>query len=681
MAYDIILIIATLIVFVLLIIIKKFVSRIATLKKELQDANDNQTLLDNLPLPIFYKDENGKIIYKNSSFDISFGINTKETIGYLSKYTSKPKERITLKFDNNIEKSVSVYTSIILAQNKDKKGTIGAIFDTSGFKKDIDSLIEWKKRYSLSVDGCGYGVWDWDIVNSNIYFSLKWKEIMGYDSSEDISSLNSWLNLVDARDMARVNEALNKHLNKQSEVFIIEHRLRLSKSVKWINIRGKALFDSFGKAIRMTGLIIDISERKKIEHELSKSQKLFATFMDNLPAIAFIKDTKQRYIYLNNFYENYIGFKEWRNRTVDEIFDKQTAKNIKENDRRAFYEGVKKHEEVIPNAEGIPKYFEAYKFPIDNGNDEKLLCGFGIDITKEKVYQEKIRLYAEIFNNTSEAIIITDEKKNILIVNKAFEKSTGYAFYEVQGKNPSFLAANEQDREIFDAIDKSLEKDGYYFGEVLNTSKTGQPLPMLISANNIKSQQGKITNYFMIFQNIEEIKENEKKLKKLANYDVLTKLPNRFLFEDRLKRSITNVKRVRSKMALIFIDLDNFKAVNDTLGHDAGDFVLMQVAKKLTKSIRNNDTVARLGGDEFVMILENIKDVKSLNILCKKILQNLNVPFKLLDEAYAINASLGVSICPVHSTDYNELIKFADIAMYKAKNSGKNAAVIYNAND
>ncbi len=681
MEYDIRIIIAIVIlaILILLMVIKSLVSKISILEKKLREESGNKKLLDNLPFPIFYKDKNAKIVYKNKAFISNFGINIKTTTDYLCKYSSKPKEQMILNFDNNIQKSVLIYVSTILDENRDKKGSIGAIFDISSFKKDIDALIEWKKRYSLSVDGCGYGMWDWDIINSNIYCSVQWKEIMGYDSSEEINSLNSWLNLVDTRDMARVNEALNKHLNKRSEIFVIEHRLRLSKSVKWINIRGKALFDHNGNAIRMTGLIIDISQRKRIENELSKSQKLFATFMDNLPAIAFIKDTKQRYIYLNNFYENYIGFKEWRNKTVDEIFDEQTAKNIKDNDRRAFYEGVKKHEEIIPNAEGVPKYFEAYKFPIDNGNDEKLLCGFGIDVTKEKVYQEKIRLYAEIFNNTSEGILITDNKQNIVVANKAFEKSTGYSIYEIRGKHPNFLKSDDQDEEIFNTINKSLEKDGYYFGEVLNKSKEGQALPVLMSINNIKDKRGEITNYFVIFQNIEEIKENEKKLKKLANYDVLTKLPNRFLFEDRLKRSISAVKRAHTKIALVFVDLDNFKSVNDSLGHDAGDYVLIKVAEKLIQSVRDNDTVARLGGDEFVMILENIKDIKSLKIVCEKILQNLNIPFKLVDKTYKVNASLGVSISPLHTVDYNELIKFADIAMYEAKNSGKNNVVVYSA--
>lgn len=478
-------------------------STISSLKQELQFERKNKKLLDALPIPVFYKDKNAKIVYKNSAFISNFGINTQETSSYLSKYASKPKEQITLKFDNNIEKPVLLYISTILDENRNKEGSIGTIFDVSNFKKDIDILVEWKKRYSLGVEGCGYGIWDWDIVNSDIYFSAQWKEIMGYDSSQEINSLNSWLNLVDARDMARVNEALNRHLNGKSKIFIIEHRLRLSKNVKWINIRGKALFDHNGNAIRMTGLIIDISRRKRIENELSKSQKLFATFMDNLPAIAFIKDTKHRYIYLNNFYENYIGFKEWKDRTVDEIFDRKTAENIIENDRKAFYEGIKKHEEMIPNEEGLPQYFEAYKFPIDSGNDEKLLCGFGVDITQEKVYQEKIFLYTEIFNSTSDSIFITDEKQRVISINQAFEKYTGYNIHDVKGKTPSFLRVYDQDKEVFSVINKSPKKDGRYLEKVLNISKSGSAISAFVNIGSIKNSMGRVTNYFVIYKNTE----------------------------------------------------------------------------------------------------------------------------------------------------------------------------------
>jgi diguanylate cyclase (GGDEF)-like protein/PAS domain S-box-containing protein len=677
---KIIIIVVSLVLLILLYVINNLRSKIFTLEKIVQEESENKILLEHLPIPVFYKDKNSKIIYKNRAFSLSFGINEKQACEKLSKYASKTKEQMSLIFDNNIKKQTLVLQSSILNENKELKGKIGTILDITNFKKDINALIKWKKRYNLAVEGCGYGIWDWDITNNNIYFSSKWKETMGYENNEEINSLNSWLNLVDARDMARVNEALNRHLNGKSKIFVVEHRLKLSKKLKWINIRGKALFDHNNTAIRMTGQIIDITDKKELENKLNKSQKLFAIFMDNLPAIAFIKDIQQRYIYMNHFYENYIGFKEWKNKTPNQIFDKGTAAKIIANDRRAFYEGVKKYEEMIPNEQGTTKYFEAYKFPIDNGNDEKLLCGFSVDITQEKIYKEKIRLYAEIFNNTSEGILVTDNEQNIMLVNKAFEKTTGYTSFEVIGKHPSFLKSDEQDEVIYNKINKSLEETGHFSGEIINMGKKGNLLPTLLSINNIKNEQGKITNYFFIFQNIEDIKANEEKLKKLASYDVLTKLPNRFLFKDRLKQCIANTKRSQKKMALVFVDLDDFKLVNDTLGHDAGDLVLTKVAEKLSQSIRENDTVARLGGDEFVIILEDIKDTENLNKICQKILSNLNTPFQLISQQYQINASLGASIYPDHARDHAKLLKLADKSMYEAKNSGKNTVAIYGDN-
>jgi len=674
---KIIIIVVSLVILVFLYIIKNLRSKVFALEKKVQEESENKTILEYLPIPVFFKDKNSKITYKNRAFCVSFGINEKSQTEKLSRYALKAKEQMTLNFDNNIKKHTVVLQSNIFDEDKKLKGKIGTILDITNFKKDISTLIEWRERYNLAVGECGYGVWDWDITNDNIYFSSKWKETMGYENNEEINSLNSWLSLVDARDMARVNEALNRHLNGKSDIFVVEHRLKLSKNLKWINIRGKALFDHNNNAIRMTGLVIDITDKKELENKLNKSQKLFATFMDNLPAIAFIKDIQQRYVYINHFYENYIGFKEWKNKTPNQIFDKDTAANILANDRRAFYEGVKKHEEMIPNAEGVAKYFEAYKFPIDNGNDEKLLCGFSVNITQEKIYKEKIRLYAEIFDNTTESILVTDSRQNIVLVNNAFEKTTSYTSFEVMGKHPSFLKSDEQDEEIYDKINQSLEKTGHFSGEIINVSKKGNLLPTLLSINDIKNEEGKITNYFFIFQNIEEIKENEKKLKKLASYDILTKLPNRFLFKDRLKRCIANVKRSHQKMALVFVDLDDFKSVNDTLGHDAGDFVLIEVAKSLSKSVRENDTVARLGGDEFVLILEDIKDVENLNKICQKILRNLNIPFQLVGKEHQVNASLGASIYPDHTSNYKNLLKLADASMYEAKKSGKNTVVVY----
>ncbi len=499
---NFIIILVIFILFLLLFLIQKLRSKIILLEQKLQGGEESKKLLDILPFPIFHKDKNGKIIYLNNSFITSFGINKKITVETLSKSIKKPSQEIELYFDNDIKKPVMIFSSNVLDSSNNLLGSIGAIFDISPFKKSIDSLMQWKDRYTLAVEGSKYGLWDWDIQNDIIYFSHQWKEIMGYENTDKPNSLNSWLSLVDARDIARVNEYLNKHLSRKSEIFTVEHRVKLSEDLKWVSVQGHAIFDNNQNAIRMSGLMVDISQRKQAENELQKYQKLFARFMNNLPAIAFIKDMDNRYIYLNRFYESYIGFKKWKNKKPKDLFDRKTAAQIVENDRKAFYEDLKKHEEIIPNVEGTPKYFETYKFPIDNENNEKLLCGFGIDITKEKEHTDKLFIYEEIFNNTSEAILITDRDINIIAVNKAFEKIVGYSQYEIIGKNPSFLKSEKQGDEFYEKMKKALKENGKYAGEIINVSKNGELLPEFISINSIKNKQSEVVNYFAIYQNI-----------------------------------------------------------------------------------------------------------------------------------------------------------------------------------
>ncbi|MDX1809245.1 MAG: diguanylate cyclase [Sulfurospirillaceae bacterium] len=651
--------------------------KIASLEKRLHDEVEYKSFMDFLPFPVFYEKKDIKSIYTNKAFDIQFNTNKKPTIETLSNSYLRPVEKMELMYDNDIKRQVMVYSSNIFNENKDVIATIRSIIDVNTLQVLIHSLLENKQRYELSVDNSLFGVWDWDIKKDHFYVSPQWKRIMGYKGDETPKNLNFWLNLVDPKNMANINQAINRHLEGRSDIFAEEHEIKISGETRWISVTGKAIFDSNKKAVRFSGLIFDISDRKQREAINSRSQRLFASFMDNLPAIAFIKDKKSRYVYLNSFYQNYIGFKEWKNKTPLDIFDKEIAKNIMENDRKAFYEGSKEHEELIPNVEGIPKYFEAYKFPIDAGNDEQFICGFAIDITQEKMYLDKINMYAKIFNNTTEGILITDENFNIIATNKAFETNMGYSEKEVIGKNPSLLKPPEQSNDFYNNLYQILKKENKYSGEILIATKEGVVIPELININCIKDAKGKIVNYFAIYQNIAEQKKLERKLTKLAQYDTLTKLPNRFLFKFKLVNALDRVEKNNIKVALVFVDLDDFKNINDTLGHDAGDVVLVHTAQQLLLSVRENDVVARLGGDEFVIILDDIQNIENLQHICEKILKNLNQPFKLLNTKYSINASLGVSISPDHTKNYHDLLKYSDKAMYQAKNSGKNKIVIH----
>ncbi len=378
-----------LIILILLYIILVLNKKLSELNKQINNESRYKKFVESISVPMFYKENNGTITYTNPSFDIAFGINRIKTIQTISKLLKKPLEQLELNYDNDIQKRAIIFSSSIYDKKSDTDGKIGIIFDINTFKKDIISLLTWKQRYSLAIEGPEYGLWDWNILEGDFYFSNQWKKIMGYDVNDKPHSLNSWLSLVDSRDIAKVNEALNRHISGLDKIFNVEHRIRLSGELKWANVRGKALFDHEDNATRMIGLMEDVSERKIVEVKLSKNQRLFASFIDNLPGIAFIKDAQSRYIYLNRYYENLIGFKEWKNKTPSELFDEKTAKQIVENDKKAFFQGEKTHKESIANEEGSYKDFETYKFPVSEENGEKLLCGFGIELSPTKLQETK----------------------------------------------------------------------------------------------------------------------------------------------------------------------------------------------------------------------------------------------------------------------------------------------------
>jgi len=375
-------IVVSLLCIVLLFIIIVLKKKLDSATKQSDDKMPYEKLFEVLPIPLFYINSDEDIVYTNKIFDISFGANRAKTIQLLSKSLKNTTEQIELGYDNNIQKKVSILSSNLFDKSYEKSGRVGVIFDIDDFKNEIASLLMWKQRYALAIEGSQYGLWDWKVPENSFYSSSKWKEIMGYGSSEKSHNLNSWLSLVDARDMARVNEALNMHLKGLSDVFEIEHRIRLSKDIKWISVRAKALFDSGKNAIKMSGLITDISKRKKLEHSLSKSQKLFISYVDNLPGLAFIKDKNSKYLYINRYFENFIGFIEWKGKTPMDIFDGKTAKNIVENDKKALFQDQKVHNITMTSEEGIQKNFEIHKFIIKDENGEKFLCGLGIELTE-----------------------------------------------------------------------------------------------------------------------------------------------------------------------------------------------------------------------------------------------------------------------------------------------------------
>ena len=285
---------------------------------------------------------------------------------------------------------------------------------------------------------------------------------------------------------------------------------------------------------------------------------------------------------------------------------------------------------------------------------------------------ENLTLFAKVFEHSGEAIAITDANNNIVSVNKAFTIVTGYTPEEAIGKNPCIMNSGMHDAIFYQRMWQKIHEDGVWKGEIFNRRKNGEIYPEWLSISTIRDGNGKIVNHVSLFTDITSQKESEKHIQFLAHYDPLTRLPNRRLFGDRLKQVLSSANRHTDKAGLLFIDLDRFKNVNDSLGHLAGDELLRTAADRLDNCIRESDTVARLGGDEFVVILNEIKEPEDAAHVSQKILDALSDPFELDGHKISISSSIGISIYPDDGADSDTLIKNADTAMYHAKASGRN---------
>jgi diguanylate cyclase (GGDEF)-like protein/PAS domain S-box-containing protein len=298
-------------------------------------------------------------------------------------------------------------------------------------------------------------------------------------------------------------------------------------------------------------------------------------------------------------------------------------------------------------------------------------------VEQVKEGQEKLRLSAQVFVNSAEAIVITDIQNNIIQVNKAFTDITGYSEEEVIGKNPSVLKSGQQGREFYRQMWQVLLETGCWQGEIMDRRKSGEIYPKWLSIAVVRDEQGAITNYIALFSDITERKASFDRIQHLAHYDALTHLPNRALLSDHIDLAIAGAKRNNSKLAVVFLDLDRFKIVNDTMGHHVGDTLLLAVAERLQQCVRESDTVARLGGDEFVILLNIINEDQDAALVAQKVIDLIGKPFTLGEYRAEIGTSIGISIYPAHGADKFTLLKHADAAMYTAKEKGRNNFQFY----
>jgi diguanylate cyclase (GGDEF)-like protein/PAS domain S-box-containing protein len=288
-----------------------------------------------------------------------------------------------------------------------------------------------------------------------------------------------------------------------------------------------------------------------------------------------------------------------------------------------------------------------------------------------RLHIDHLELAASIFNAASEAMFVSDADNCILTVNPAFTEITGYTQEEIVGKNPRILSSGCQSKQFYQKMWSGIKEAGSWKGEMWNRRKNGQLYAQQVSINVVYRKGGERGLYVAIFSDITHKKQADELIWRQANFDHLTQLPNRMLFLNRLECEVALAQRTQIPVALLFVDLDHFKAVNDNMGHDAGDELLMQAADRIRSCVRETDTVARLGGDEFTVILLQLSDPTYGAAIAKKIIDSLEVPFIVRGVELSLSASVGLAICPKDGDTPERLLKSADKAMYDAKKAGR----------
>ncbi|MDO6567537.1 EAL domain-containing protein [Alteromonas sp. 1_MG-2023] len=286
--------------------------------------------------------------------------------------------------------------------------------------------------------------------------------------------------------------------------------------------------------------------------------------------------------------------------------------------------------------------------------------------------EETLKRAASVFTHANEGIIITDASATIIEVNDTFCRITGYSKSEVLGKNPKILQSGRHPHQFYTNMWEKLDSTGHWRGEIWNCRKDGEVYPEMLTISAVKGTDGRVQHYVSLSTDISEIKLNQGKLERIAHYDLLTNLPNRVLLAKRLNQSIMHSQLQESSLAVAFMDLDGFKAINDNYGHDVGDQFLVEVSKSLKASLRAGDTIARIGGDEFIIIMDNLNEFSDCEHVLSRLLKAASAPLTIAGAVMQVSASIGVSVYPQDNVDADQLIRHADQAMYVAKQAGKN---------
>ncbi|MDA8383034.1 MAG: EAL domain-containing protein [Betaproteobacteria bacterium] len=405
--------------------------------------------------------------------------------------------------------------------------------------------------------------------------------------------------------------------------------------------------------------------------------------LDAISAPVFYKDDGGRYLGCNKAFEHFLRLprEQITGKTVYDIAPKELADVYHRADLALCRDGgVQTYESSVLDAHGLRRSVIFHKGTFLHA-DGRLggLVGVILDISERKRIEEQFRLAASALENMAEGVLVTDANLRIVFVNKAFARITGFASEDVAGTLPHFLTSGSHPRRFYKKMWRALKACGHWQGEIQDQRKGGQTYPGLLSVSAVLDAARRPTHFVAVFNDISTQKQYEARLEFLAHHDTLTGLHNRSHFQQRLEEAIARTQRSGRELAVLFIDLDGFKTVNDSLGHPVGDLLLRAIAQRIKGSVRESDLVARFGGDEFAVLLDGHPDAQGPSVVAQKLIDALRTPILIAGQELYVTASIGISCYPRDGHSMAALIKHADVAMYRAKARGKNGYHVFSA--
>ena len=524
------------------------------------------------------------------------------------------------------------------------------------------------------------GIFRTDTAGNCVYVNERWSALTGYTPQQAHGT--GWANALHPQDRESVFTAWRDAVNHQS-VFKSEYRFqRPDGQVAWVIGEAHPEYDEYGTLSGYVGSITDITARKEIEQALSDSEERFRKTFHASPVIISITRVRDgRFIDVNEAFEEIFG---WRHdETIGHtsielnlwINPLERSKAIARLERDGTIQGM---DLSVRARSGEIRHCLCSFERLSIGGEDCMLAVLQ-DVTdriRAEVERDKL---SRAIGQTADAVMITDRDGLIEYVNPAFEATTGFSPGEVLGKKPNILKSGGQGPDFYHNLWKTILSGGSFNEVFVNRKKDGSLYYEEKTITPLKDASGQITHFVATGRDITERMQSQVQLEYMAHHDALTDLPNRTLFLDRLKQALARARWHKRLTAVLFIDIDRFKNINDTLGHEVGDKLLQELSRRLQPCLRDGDTVARFGGDEFVILLDDLAAATDVRNLASKILDQLRPPFQTGETTLHVTASIGISMFPADGEDSGSLLRHADIAMYRAKDMGRNNYQFYSA--